>query len=86
MTEEERNKEKRKLIPLTNEESLTFFFIPFPFFGPRSKKNNDFNESELDRFNRFGFDLKIKQAKELTILGRIFYIALFIIVIYFIKY
>lgn len=82
MTQEQQNKENRKTIPLTNSEVLTFFFIPFGFFGPKRFKNNDFNASELERFKHYGFDLKVKQANELTIYGRVFYIALIIITIY----
>lgn len=86
MISEEDNKEKRKTIPLTNSESLTFFFMPFGFFGINRFKNNDYNESELERFRKYGFDLKVKQAKELTICGRAFYIAITLIIIYFLKF
>lgn len=86
MSQEEVNKEKRKTISLTTAESLAFFFLPFSFFGPKSKKYNDFNKSELDRFEEHGFYLKIKQAKELTLFGKLFYIAITIIIIYLIKY
>lgn len=86
MSREEVNKEKRKTIPLTTSESLAFFFLPFSFFGTRFKKHNDFNKSELDRFEEYGFYLKIKQAKELTFYGKLFYIAITIIIIYLMKY
>ena len=86
MTSEEQNKEKRKITPLTNSESLIFFFIPFSFFGLNSFKNNDYNESELERFRKHGFDLKVKQAKELILFGRVFYIASTIIIIYLLKF
>ena len=49
MTEEERNKENRKNISLTNGEWLSFFFLPF-----KSNSNfNDtftFNKTEINRF------------------------------------
>lgn len=86
MSQEEVNKEKRKTISLTTAESLAFFFLPFSFFGPRNKKHNDFNKSELDRFEEYGFYLKIKQAKELTLYGKLFYIAITVIIIYLMKY
>ena len=85
MTQEQENNENRKKIPLTNSEVLTFFFIPFGFFGMNRFKNNDFNESELERFKHYGFDLKVRQANELTLFGRVFYIALIIIIIYLIN-
>lgn len=86
LTEQEKNIESRKTIPLKASESLTFFFIPFSFFGLDKFRKNDFNESEMERFKKYGFDLKIKQANELTIYGRVFYIALTIIIIYLLKF
>ncbi|BAO74308.1 hypothetical protein [Winogradskyella sp. PG-2] len=82
MTQEKENKKNRKTISLNNSEVLTFFFIPFGFFGMHRFKKNDFNESELERFKHYGFDLKVKQANELTIYGRVFYIALIMIILY----
>ena len=81
MTEEE-NTKKRKSTPLTTSESLSFFLIPIGFFSWNGFKNNDFNESEIERFKQYGFDLKIKQARELTFYGRIFYLSLTIIIVY----
>ncbi|WP_299128442.1 hypothetical protein [uncultured Winogradskyella sp.] len=86
MQQEDLNNQKRKTIPLKASESLSFFFLPFAFFGTINKKNNDFNKSEIERFKRYGFDLKLKQARELTIFGRIFYMSLIFIIIYLIKY
>ncbi len=85
MTKYDINKEKRKSIPLSTSESLTFFFIPFRFFGFIKFKTNDFNESEIDRFKEYGFDLKIKQAKELILFGKLFYLGLTMVIIYILK-
>ncbi len=85
MTEEEKNRLNRKTIPLTNSESLTFFFLPFAFFGNTIGKSNDYNESEIERFRTYGFELKIKQAYGLMKFGKLFYLGLFIIAIYFLK-
>jgi hypothetical protein len=85
LTEEEQNIKKRKSVPLTAIESLIFFFIPFSFFGSINKKNTDFNKSEIKRFKKHGYDLKVKQAKELSIYGKIFYFSLIIIIIYLIN-
>lgn len=81
---EKENKKNRKKIPLTNSEAFTFFFITIGFFSPN--QNNDFNETEIKRFEEYGFNLKIKQARELTIFGRLFYLALIIVVIFLINY
>lgn len=86
MQQEENNTQNRKKTPLTNSEALTFFFIPFAFFGLKKFKKNDFNQSEMDRFKQYGFDLKVKQANEMTLYGRLFYIALTIIIIYLLKF
>ncbi len=85
MTEEEKNVQKRKLMPLSNSESLLFFFLPFRFSGRAKWENNDYNTSEIQRFKKYGFDLKLKQAKQLTVYGRLFYLSLTIIIIYFVK-
>ena len=82
MTKEEENKHNRKSMPLTNSESLTFFFFPFRFFGRSDTMNNDFAETEMERFNKFGFDLKSKQAKNLTFYGRLFYLGIIFFIFY----
>jgi hypothetical protein len=81
LTQEQQNKENRKTIPLTNSEALTFFFFPIRFYGSSLFKAKDFNEHEFERLKTYGFDLKVKQANELTIYGRVFYIALIIIIV-----
>lgn len=75
MTEEElKNKEKRKNTPLSREEHLTFFFFPF------NRYTKEFNDAEDHRFQKYGFETKLKQAKSARILGSIFYILLFFII------
>lgn len=69
----------RKEEPLTKEEWLTFFFLPF--FTPRPKDGNDhFSESEFERYSKYGFEKKAKQAATVKKLGIIFWFAVFIIV------
>jgi hypothetical protein len=76
---EQKNAEKRKKAPLSNSEALMFFFIPFGFAKLKSWENTDFNASEIERFKKYGFERKIKQASEMRILGMIFYILIAII-------
>ncbi|MFD1064393.1 hypothetical protein ACFQ1Q_14160 [Winogradskyella litorisediminis] len=83
--QEQENAEKRKNIPLSNAEALSFFFIPIGFAKINRWKNTDFNESEIERFKKFGFERKIKQASEMRIFGMIFYISIAIILAYLIK-
>jgi hypothetical protein len=85
LTQEQQNKENRRTIPLTNSEALTFFFFPIRFFGSNIFKTKNFNTTELERFKHYGFDLKVKQANELTIYGRVFYIASIIIILYLVN-
>ncbi len=81
MTEEElKNKEKRKSIPLTKEEYLTFFFFPFNSYA------KEFNDSEDRRFERYGFETKLKQAKIARTLGSTFYGICFVILCILIKH
>lgn len=79
MTEEEKNKEKRKTIPLTTEEYLTFFFFPY------NDSAKGFNDSEDKRFKKYGFHTKLQQAKNARILGTIFYAVLFFIIVLLLK-
>lgn len=75
MTEEElKNKEKRKNEPLTTRESLTFFFVPFNSLA------ESFNESEIKRFEKYGYQKKLTQMNTVQGLGRLFYVLLFIII------
>lgn len=74
MSLEEKNKEKRKTQSLTLEERLTFFFFPFTYwqrniFGTYKGPTSD----EMERFERHGFERKIRQAGWMQFLGWIFY-------------
>ena len=82
---EQENAEKRKNAPLSNSEALSFFFIPIGFAKLNRWKNTDFNESEIERFKKFGFERKIKQASEMRIFGMVFYISIAIILAYILK-
>jgi len=82
MNQVQENDEKRKNAPLSNSEALSFFFIPIGFAKINRWKNTDFNESEIERFKKFGFERKIKQASEMRIFGMIFYISVAIILAY----
>ena len=85
MNIEQENAEKRKNAPLSNSEALSFFFIPIGFTKLNRWKNTDFNESEIERFKKFGFERKIKQASEMRIFGMIFYISIAIILAYLLR-
>ena len=67
MSLEKENIEKRKNAPLTNSEALSFFFIPIGFAKLNRWKNTDYNDSEIERFKKFGFERKIKRLKPQTI-------------------
>ncbi|TXE18405.1 hypothetical protein ES692_07090 [Psychroserpens burtonensis] len=85
MNQEQENGEKRKNVPLSNSEAASFFFIPIGFAKIDRWKNTDFNETEIERFKKFGFDRKIKQASEMRKFGMVFYISIAIILVYLIK-
>lgn len=66
------NKEKRKNASLTTSEWLTFFFLPF--FSPKSSGEiDDFSESELERFRKYEFENKYRQAIKLKLYGYLFW-------------
>ena len=63
---------KRKNEPLTTEEWLSFFFLPF--FTPKPKWREDhFSESEMERFEHYGFHKKVEQAKQIKKYGMLFW-------------
>lgn len=79
-----KNKERRKKASLTTSEWLTFFFLPF--FTTKSRYRNDhFSESELDRFKKYGFENKYKQAVWLKFYGYLFWVAIIVIVVGLLK-
>ncbi|MCK8480651.1 hypothetical protein [Psychroserpens algicola] len=78
MTEAEKNEEKRKHMSLTNSEFLTFFF--FPYNVKRFGMNDyELNKSEDERFVKYGFETKLKEADSARLYGTIFYIGIAII-------
>ena len=85
MNQEQENTENRKNAALSNAEAAGFFFIPIGFAKINRWENTHFNESEMERFKKFGFDRKIKQASEMRKLGMIFYISISIILAYILK-
>jgi hypothetical protein len=71
-------KEKRKDEPLTRDEWFSFFFLPFVTPSPSWRKDH-FSDSEFDRFEKYGFHKKAKQATELKLLGCLFWAVVIII-------
>ncbi|SNR14155.1 hypothetical protein [Tenacibaculum jejuense] len=72
-----KNQKQRAETSLTNEEFLTFFILPF-FIA--KNKNDQFSESEMDRFKKHGFNKKIKQATIAKTIGFIFWFFILVIV------
>lgn len=65
-------KHRRKNEPLTEDEWITFFFLPF--FTPKPKGRKDhFSESEIERFQLHGFEKKLKQARKVRAYGYLFW-------------
>ncbi|MEP0266452.1 hypothetical protein [Dokdonia sp.] len=85
MTEEEKNKEKRKTIPLTKEEYLTFFFFPYTKTTLKSFTEN-FNKLEDERFEKHNFNTKSKQTQQARRLGLLFYAILIFIAMTLLNY
>ena len=82
MNLEERNKRKRKTEPLKLIEKFKFFIFPFGF-----KSNlfpvKDYNDSEIERFKKYGFEKKYNDAIKFKKMGFIFYFILPIILLLF---
>lgn len=71
-------KEKRKNEPLTRDEWISLFFLPFITPRPSWRKDH-FTESEFQRFEKYGFDKKAKQASEAQIFGFLFWFVIIIL-------
>ena len=69
---------ERKDKPLTTEEWLTFFFLPFFTPRPSWRRNDHYTESEFDRFKKYGFQRKRKKAVKVKSLGILFWFLLII--------
>lgn len=70
----------RKSEPLTREEWLTFFILPF--FTPRPMSRDDhFSGSELNRFVKYGFEEKYKQAQKVKRYGMLFWFVIIVCLI-----
>ncbi|MFK5880194.1 MAG: hypothetical protein QM478_11955 [Flavobacteriaceae bacterium] len=82
MNLEQKNKENRKRASLTLGEWLTFFFIPVNM-SSRFFPTDDFNDHEVDRFLKHGYQNKHKESLIARGLGIIFYIIVFLILIKF---
>nr|WP_299069911.1 hypothetical protein [uncultured Allomuricauda sp.] len=78
-------KEKRKDEPLTRNEWISFFFLPFLTPNPSWRKDH-FSESEFQRFEKYGFNKKAKQASEAQVLGFLFWFVIIIVGILFARY
>ena len=71
-------KEKRKDEPLNRDEWISLFFLPFITPNPSWRKDH-FSESEFQRFEKYGFDKKAKQAAEVQAWGVVFWIVIFLV-------
>ena len=78
-------KEKRKDQSLTREEWISFFFVPFITPNPSWRKDH-FSESEFQRFEKYGFNKKAKQASEAKIFGFLFWFVVIILGIVIARY
>jgi len=78
LSQEEENKEKRKKESLSTNEWLRCFFLSSLVY-----MNND-NDPEQKRFERYGFERKIKQSVGIKVFGGMFYgLVILIIVLLF---
>lgn len=84
MTEAEKNAKKRKTMPLTNAEFFTFFFFPV-FRKDFGIDNHQLNKDENNRFIKYGFDKKLKEAQSARLYGKIFYFGIIILIAVIIK-
>lgn len=70
---EKENLEKRKNESLKFDEWISFFLIPLNI-SPRFLPTKDFNDIEEERYSKFGFEKKKRQALIARLFGILFYI------------
>ena len=76
---------ERKDKPLTNEEWWSFFILPFFTTKPRWREDH-FTESEMERFEKYGFEKKYRQAEKIRAYGYLFwFLTIFVGILIFIK-
>ena len=68
---------ERKDKPLTNDEWLSFFILPFFTTKPRWREDH-FTESEMERFKKYGFEKKYRQAQKTRAHGYLFWFLIII--------
>ena len=71
-------KDKRTTQPLTASEWIPLFFLPFFIPAPRWRKYDHLSESEFDRYEKYGFEEKAKEAKKVRMLGILFWVFIII--------
>ena len=80
LNKELENSEKRKNASLTIEEWLTFFFVPMNFSNPWLNSNT-FYKTERERYEKFGFEKKLRQHEFVRFLGIVFYFFIIVLII-----
>ena len=70
----------RKNKPLNSKEWFTFFFLPI-FTTKPIWRNDHYSQSQLERFEKHGFETKLKQAKNVQRFGKLFWFGIMIITI-----
>ena len=77
-------REKRRTESLTTEEFFHFFF--FSVFASNKWSNNNVAEMESERFEKFGFEKKQKEAALAQLYGFIFWIVIGFILLSIFEY
>jgi hypothetical protein len=67
----------RKDKPLTSDELFSFFILPFFTTKPRWREDH-FTESEMERFEKYGFEKKYRQAEKIRNFGYLFWFVIMI--------
>jgi deoxyribodipyrimidine photolyase-like uncharacterized protein len=65
-------------MPLSREEWFSFFLLPFITPKPHWRSDH-YSQSETDRFKKYGFDKKLKEAEKVQIFGTLFWLFMIII-------
>ncbi len=76
----------RKTAPLTTREWIPLFFLPFFVPMQRWRKYDHFSTSEFERYEKYGYEEKPREARKVRWYGTLFWILIIINIVFIHNY
>ncbi|WP_281988661.1 hypothetical protein [Aquimarina aggregata] len=81
-----KNQNDRKTAPLTPSEWIPLFFLPFFIPTQKWRSYDHFSKSEFERYEKYGFDEKAREARKIRLYGILFWILIIINAVFIYNY